>query len=605
MKSIVRRSFTPFVLGALFCAAVPGRAQLAPTPAAPFADVPADSAAAREPFLSELSGLLSAGTKPLEVHLVFAREVALSEAQLAQGAAISQALALRAGYRPLHVSYGAQPATGKVNVLIGTADELQGRLDARDLTRLQRGYLSVRRSAGGLLLIVSGRTVEDINNAIISLGLTRERLPEASFASIREVVLPSAAPFFRREPLAPEATLTLEELQKRGAAVNALAAGGLSLDLFYPGWLTTDSAAKGRLQLHFSLRKRPFAGGTPLTVTLNGTALEVAGSPAAAALSGSEQPFEFPLSQLKPGRNVLEIRASAADELKVFADSTLTVPKPDGAPALPDLGRTARTFYPFVGQPDGSDFAVVLTDRQPETIASAFTLLAKLAQSANTFFFAAPVTVGRRDPARHNVVIGQYQNLPPEDRRLVALEVFQAGSMIAPVAPLDQVASGTNLKQVLERLLDQHTNRLAKNATPAPKPADPVETAAAQSVGVMASAPALGVQNSWVLVVTAFSAPALLERTRSLVEPAFWDQIHGDIVRWGAAPDSLQAHVPGAKVATVQQPSAFIELPLGERLRVQTWVGMVVGGILFFVITSAWLLGKFDQSVLLRQRRQP
>lgn len=601
------------LLIAAICAISPASfAQLAPTPAkAPEArsGTPAKaSAEGRDPWLSELNQMLSRGEQPLEVHLSFGKVEHLSETQVAQGAAITQALALRAGSRPVHVSHGPQVESGKFNVLIGTADDLKNVLPPAEVGRIRLGHLSLRRlpqRPEGFLLVVSGPTLEDINNAIIGLGLIRERLPDASHAAIREVVLPAAVPFFRREPLASEGSTTFEQLQETGVGLTQLPGGGVALELHYPGYLPTQSDALVTLDLHFALKARPFQSGDALTVRLNGQDLNVGRAKVSVAASGgSESSIQFPVRFFQAGRNVLEISgggkaglgAANRDDLKVFADSTLTMPRIEGHPALPDLQLTSRTFFPFIGQPDGSNLSVALLDSQPETIDSAWTLLARLAQSANTFFYAAKVNFGVGDPGRHRLLIGNYAQLPLAYQRVATLSAFEPENVDIPVADIDRLVTGTNLKQVIERFMQRHT--------PAPKAQPTLDKPAADptAFGIMAEVAPPNDEQGWVLIVTAHSSKTLLARTQSLVQPDFWDRIGGDMVRWGATPDSLESRVPG-QGKTSHGMRSFVEMPLGERVGLKLWIGLVVAVLILAVVVSAKVLAKYDQMYVLRQRR--
>jgi hypothetical protein len=105
----------------------------------------------------------------------------------------------------------------------------------------------------------------------------------------------------------------------------------------------------------------------------------------------------------------------------------------------------------------------------------------------------------------------------------------------------------------------------------------------------------------WSLVLTAFTQQNLLHRVQSLVRPAFWDQLSGDIVRWKEEPSSFQARVPGEapKVVRVRR----VELPLGERLDFRIWVALVATLLVVFVTITTRVLSKFDEALLLRRHR--
>jgi hypothetical protein len=95
----------------------------------------------RDPYLSELGTILGASQDPLEVHLCFAVKAELTNIQIGQGAALSEALALRAGYRPLFVSHGTEVEPNKFNVVVGTVDQLRNFIPDQEAKIIQKGYL--------------------------------------------------------------------------------------------------------------------------------------------------------------------------------------------------------------------------------------------------------------------------------------------------------------------------------------------------------------------------------------------------------------------------------------------------------------------------------
>ena len=308
------------------------------------------------------------------------------------------------------------------------------------------------------------------------------------------------------------------------------------------------------------------------------------------------------------GRNLLEVTTNDApsasgsnDSLRVYGDSELAMPKLETGTKLPDLRVVRQTFYPFIGQPDGADLAVLLTERDQETINSTWTLLSRLAQSANTLFYAAQITFSKYDLRRHILVVGNYDHLPSLFRGIVDLRAFDEAHVNIPLAQLDSLSSGTNLKQLIERALDQRRVREEELSEMARSANLPQVGLADRDFGVLATAPPVSSAEGWSLVVTAFTSQNVLRRVQSLVQEPFWSQVKGDIDRWKDLPDSFQARVPGEGGAKTGP--SLVELPLGERIDFRVWVGVVTGMLLLFVTVTVRLLGKFDQILLRRQRR--
>jgi cellulose synthase operon protein B len=556
-----------------------------------------DSSADRDPYLSELGAILGRSQLPLEVHLCFAGSDNLSEADVAQGALLAEALALRAGYRPLMVSYGPQLEPEKFNVLIGTVYQLRNLISDQDVKRITNGFLAIQRARGqrnGFYLFVSGRTAGGLESAVLDLGFTHGRLPDSSTSFIPEFILPQPAQFARQAPLEEGKTLTFGQLEDEGATLLPLTTGGLNLS--FPGYLRTDSDAPITVRLH--LRS---AGSVRLKLNGHDVAADQSGQ------SGNgESEFSIPVRLFQHGRNVLTISAagssgSGAEELKIFADSEITTPNLEKGPKLPDLQIVSQTFYPFIGQPDGSNLAILLPERDSETVDAAWTLLSRLAQSANTLFYAAQLSFDRYDSRRQILVIGTYGHLPLPIRRVVSLRAFDEANGNIALADLNANSSVHNLKYLIECLLKQ-------NRDPAEALVGNVQVSqlsqraiADRDLGLIATAKVPSEGSGWSLVVTAFTQENLLRRVQSLVQPAFWDQIRGDIDRWNEVPGSFQAHVPSEVRET--SPIVALEMPFGERVDLWIWVCLICVTLIIYVLVSAQILGRIDRTSRLRPRR--
>jgi len=559
-------------------------------------------------FLSDLITVLSAQKQPIPVNLCFAGVQDFTETEVMQGAAITEGLALRAGYVPLIVSHSNQLERGKFNVLIGTVDQIAPILTATEKQTIKAGWIALRGVPGvssGPVLIVSGKTEQDLENSIISLGLVREPYPLAASASIRDIILPTAAPFFRREPMHYDTSYTFQQLQDSGVGLTVPPEGGLSLEVFMPGDFPVNGNSEISLQLHYQMKASNFSSASALVVKVNGQiAGQVHGDGGQSAFyGGSGSVTTLPMSAFGPGRNVIEIvpgsTNAAGGGLQVYADSVLTMPKSDYTPTLPDLRISCSTFYPFIGQPDGSNLAVLLSDRKPETMDAAWTLMGKLAQQSNTFLFAAQIGFSQLDPSRHLVVVGEFQSLPEEFRASVPVAAFGIGQLNVPLEQINKAVSGVNLKQVIETAVKKAGLKI--NHTEDDKVLSQ-QKQMRESFGYMTSRAPVEGKHGWVFLVTAYSPQQLKLQTYNLVKTEIWSQMKGDLIRWQDTAESVQAHVPGQKTMVIET-KQFVEMPFGERINLRIWLIAIGAWMVFFGIATAVMLGKFDHLVHLRQRR--
>jgi hypothetical protein len=564
---------------------------------------PGEPSPERDPYLSELGAILGASQVPLSVHLCFAGAEKLGDLEIRWGALVAEALALRAGYRPLQLSYGPQLEPESFNVLIGTVDQLRDLIPGPDGTHIASGYIALQRARGqhnGYYLFVAGRTAGDIEGTLVNFGFTRKPLPANSTSFISDLIPPASPEFARQAPLEAGTKVTFAELQGQGLTIAPLESGGVSLSLFLPGYLRTNSDSQVTLNLHLR-------SAVPLRLELNGQQVSSDQShPSESTTGESECSILIPMRLFQQGRNVLTISPAIASptgpggkDFKIFADSEIALSNgAQGGPA-PDLRLVSRTFYPFIGRPDGSDVAIVLANRDSETIEATWTLLGRLAQSANTLFYAAQFD--GYDSPRDRVVVGTYSHLAPAFRRIAALRVFDEANKNISLAELSSVPPGNNLKHLIEHMLKEDEDPAEELAETAEVSKSSPRSAANREFGIIAFAKIPSAGTEWNLVLTAFTPGNLLQRARSLVQPDFWDQLRGDIARWKDAPGSLESHTPGGAQET--STTVGVELPLGERLGLGTWVIVMCGALILYVIVTAGILGRIDRSPRFRANR--
>lgn len=566
---------------------------------------PAEAVQERDPYLSELGAILGASQVPFQVHLCFAGAEKLGDSEVRWGALVAEDLALRAGYRPFQLSYGPQLEPESFNVLIGTVDQLRDLIPAPDETRIRNGYIAVQRARGqrnGYYFFVAGRTASDVEGTLINFGFTRQPLPQNSASFISNVIPPASPEFSRQAPLQAGTKVTFAELQAQGATIAPSKSGGISLSLFLPGYLRTNTDSQLTLNLHVG-------SAEPLRLELNGR--QVSSDllrPGESVTGEKECSLLIPIRLFQHGNNILTINPAGASpsgpgatEFKIFADSEIGIPKGTQGGPIPDLRLVCRTFYPFVGSPDGSDVAIVLANNDSETIEATWTLLSRLAQSASTLLYAAQFSFGGYDSGRQRVVVGTYNHLPPAFRRIVALRAFDVANKNISLAELSSVPPGNNLKHLIEQLLreDQEPAEELAETTDVSKLSQQAVTNREFGVIAFAKVPFAG--TGWNLVVTAFSPANLLQRVQSLVQSHFWDQLRGDIARWKEAPDSLECHTPGGAQETSS--AAGVELPFGQRLGLGTWVVAMFCTLILYVTVTAGILGRIDRTPRLRANR--
>jgi Bacterial cellulose synthase subunit len=563
--------------------------------------------------LSDFADMLLASEDPLQVNLVFPDvDGEIGEQHLVRGAAVAQALALRAGYRPLTFSYSRQPLDEAMNVMIGSVEALRLYLPAEVAAKTTHSLLYLLKladSGGRPALVVSGVTPAAVDEAILALGFANEKLPDSDAAFIRGVELPSSAPFMRRSPIFPGTTLSFQQLQTGRSALRLGPDGAIVLSLFMSAMVAIPTDAKIQIDLHFFLRQRAFSGNKDLAVLLNGEpATQLSPSDiSSAATEGLAGAISIPVNKFLPGKNEIVFqpdgmvgRYAAPDTFAVYGDSGIAFPRLDGQVPLPDLRTTCRTLFPFVGQPDGSEISVLVTSTDRSTTQATWTFLAKLAQEANTLLYNASVSFKNLSPRQHQIIIGLPEHLPPEYRNGIAESWLKSSQQrkTDKAADLRPVAPTRNLQY----FLSEQAKRIFPTPTPAPSQKKGEDAPDLRSA-CLTSVPNPSTTGRWTLILSAIDGATLEKRTHELIQPAFWDRIAGSAILWNSNPEAMRRFMPGAEVKQATFEDRDVQLPLGEKMSRNLWIVLCAVLFVVLVVLTVSLLGKFDGAVEARKHK--
>ncbi len=539
----------------------------------------------RELELADLDELLASAGDRLDLHLSFGKDDALSDLEFAQASILAQAIALRTTKGVLRVTYGADPAPVYANIVLGTYDELQTFVPELDANKSSPCMLAIRRSPGsneGFMLIVAGKTPEDLTAAVMSLALVRTALPRIGTTFIKEVIMPELPEFSRQPPLESGKKYSFGELVKRGMPLRALSDGGVGLTLFYPPYIGLKDTGSGSLVIRFQAKGGPLRGKDKLKVVINGTTLTATDRRQGAGFE--EVRVSLPLATFVAGANPLEITldrstpSATAEEVLIYGTSTLEMPIFQAPAPAVDLGLTSRTLYPLIGRPDGGEIAVTLYDNNRQTNQSALTLLAKLAQSSQTVLYAADYSYGAPVNDRHIIAFGPFATLPEELQERIPMRSL--------VPELDKAKNARelyapkNLKWWIDRQMPKWRPIVAAKAEPTQ--ASPTSTTPYQEYGYLSAVNQVKSPNRWTLVMTAFTPELLETRTNQITLSDKWKQIGGDIVRLADGSSPLEIHTPSQISETVIS-NQQVEMALGDTWTVKEW-GWATGIALVLII---------------------
>lgn len=578
-----------------------------------------------------------------------------SRDQLEWGALVAQGAAVRLEYRPLQVALRSLDALGDLAaerelfglapdglILVGTAAQLEPVLGADWAAGVTNSYLGLlpgkpTRPASMERLVVSGRTPAEVRRAAIVLGLLDLPLPDTKEVLIGELALPTLPHNSGQRALLGGAEASFADLGLRTttlgsplastnafqqAAVDGRAEGerktSASLDFWVPAGFFPGRHQQGLITLDFSYGAK-LRGDSVLNLTLNGSF--VRGIPLDNPVGATQLGYQvrFPFNLLVAGRNRLEIRPrmvpSFSDlcqfsqganlRLTLFDSSRLMLPDVERLVRLPDLRVLSHAGYPLLQDPTGGQFGVQLAGHHPETIAAAWTLLARLAQLVEMPLYRA--------------VIG-YEPVAARFATLVVVPVAELDAELRAASPLAIREDRIWIDYPLLALVAPETPRggwaergLARLQRWIDPPPGQLQSRDAQ-VGFARHAPTAALfgrlgglfefqsgtnPGKPILMLTA-STPALLKaRTARLVQPDFWYNLSGGFALWEERDESLRTR-PVKEGFTIGQASPFNR----ANYYLNTYPEALLGIALLLLLTVVSLLFVLTRRFRRRQAAQ-
>ncbi|PKP80318.1 MAG: hypothetical protein CVT79_15815 [Alphaproteobacteria bacterium HGW-Alphaproteobacteria-18] len=488
---------------------------------------------ARRPFagtLADLGAVVSAGVGGVD-RLGILTGKADAET-LRWGALASQAVGNRLGYRLPEISMLSSIAPdagekGQDIIAIGKPEQL-ATLAPAGLAGLKENesWLSIGPSPADpshFLIIAAGHTPEAIEGALRALASEGFPLSATSSAVITAPEVPAAIAPSKHLPLRTDAKYVFRDIGLEGISVLGREQGSARLSFTLPADVHFREDDDAVLMLDFA-----YGAGlddrSVVNILVNGAferALRMTN------LEGEVVPgyeVKLPARSLRPGWNTVDFQIELSTPIEgmcasrnvrnlaftLKGTSTLTLPPAGHFAELPNLALLREAGYPFTGL-ETAPMAIRAADASPDTMASVWTLAARLAQINGTVFTETNFGIGLDLPDANTVLVGarpqlggflplQKLNLPETggfSRELSLVDLGDNGLMIGGESP-------------------DHKGRL-------------------------------------VMLVTAETDHQLLTSIRSLVQPSHWSQLSGGAAVWRE------------NAATIVSASADATFTLGDR----------------------------------------
>jgi len=583
----------------------------------------------RRPFdrrLSELDEILSPGIGGVDELAVVTGE-AVDERHLRWGALAVQAVGRRLAFRLPEIRHEvARPRAGAVAAAAGTpADgldpDLLGTADAivigttaelgdyltPEIAAIDDAYLEIGPSPADptrFVIVATGPDAEAVDRAVTALGLMSFPFADVTHATIEAVDLPAGFTPALEPPVEPAMAYRFSDFGFRDTTVRGSDVRRIGFTFDAPADLFHEEDAETVFGLDFAYG----AGLRPdsvVNVEVNGTFYRAIRLDEGSGGLFPDYRLAVPARAFGPGENRVDFEVAMAptetgacemrsDRNLVFAledTSTIAFPPAQRFVRLPDFDLLQRTGFPYV-QPGEEDIGVRLADRSSETLAAAWTLLARLAQINSALLVHADYGFDRPIGDRHALVVGPSADISPALRASADLSLGPPHRVphgaFAPErgAPVEQ--TGWLTRQIRRLGIGE-----ARADRPEPGPARTatriVQLSDLGRNGLMIGYESPEAENRQVTLVTSSDPARLLDNVRALVRPGHWSQIDGSAVVWRAPTRSVATQVTG--------PAFHVgDLGRGERLSYfgsaypHVWIAGLLMTLLVFAVVIALIV---------------
>lgn len=535
------------------------------------------------------------------------------------GALASQAVALHLGYKPLQVRFARAGAPAAISpldtplrldqaripqgdaVLIGTADDLRPYLSPALATQITGPFLAVVPLDGPAqryTIIVSGRVSQHIDTALRALTILNYPYPDAQSAIVQQIKLPALPNQPGPSMVYPNQSVSFAQLGFSTTNFSGIY-GKRNLELTMPPDLFAPDNSMVRLHLRFSYGSG-LRHDSVLNIFLNGR------FQSAIALSsqngGYFRDYEvaIPLTSFKPGKNTITFSATMMPavsgkcvsintdnlQLTLFDDSRVLMPNAASVAKLPDLNLLQSTGFPYTRKPYGADVVFSVSNADPDTAAAAWMLAAKLVQIQKLPLLDARWQIGSTGLGRsaNAVIVGTASTLP---KTIVDALPLRPGAVSQAPYPLQVSADGPGELGPLDRLW----RWLAEKASLGPAMPVPTTVWTTQNgVGLgrraaLMQAALPSSKEGTLTVLLAAQANDLRQQTETLITPAIWSQLSGDLVLWRGSED-IEQQMVGPTYSVGQ---AGLSARLGFILSLHPWFWGVLIGLLSLLLAAVTL----------------
>lgn len=504
-------------------------------------------------------------------------------------------------------------------ILMGTKAELTTILPKAILEQIQASYIGIYPllpDKKRFVLVVSGQAPQDVTRALEVLNFASLPLPDTPFTIIKEADLPRFGAHAGKKQVYENNYYRFSQLEYKTTSQQGLSPSPVSIDFNVSADLFTHDEMTFEIDLHFA-----YASGmrrdSMLGILVNGQFQSSISLNNEQGASVTKYKVSLPFSALKPGKNQITFEAKLRPmvtgecqnlftdslQLTIYDDSVIKMPYANHFAVLPDLNLFARTGFPYTVNGTGATTYLYVASHEDESIAAAWTLMAKIAQRKMLPLYEA--TISHRPPnvqenQRDLLIIGTVNKIDASIQKTAPFYVSDQFNRIAHVVESSGQSEAERNLDLLDRIINEVHKFTGWGESKKSEHVELMRVVQGHTLG--STGLALQYQSPYskdhtVTLFTATSPETLAERVSQLVQPEFWDNLKGDVVVWfdrnktnTALP--LYSQITGSRYflgdigITSMAEYYFSRSPL-------VWVGIIVVITIVLAVVSYKLLNRF------------
>lgn len=362
------------------------------------------------------------------------------DSHLFWGSLIAQGASLRLHHKPLYVNcvmgsnklissnkngkilLGGEGLKLKDNVLVGTASELATYISPNLLAEIKSPFIGIYpldQDPRYFTIVISGGNEEDVSKAVTAFSFINFPFPDQASTQIKELSIPDFPDYASERAVRENASYKFSYFGQDTTTYRGISAGEMLLSFRLPPDIFASEASVVEMSLHFSygaaLRK-----DSVLNIFLNEKFENVIQLREELGATYQDYKIRIPLRSFRAGLNTVKLSPKMVPfisggcvyiqeenlQLTIFKDSTLTFPNANHYVKMPDLKLLSSSAFPFSMKGDGEGFGLQVLGRDPETIASAWTIAGKLAQVTSIPLYKIQTTFSQFKEPLHTVMVG-------------------------------------------------------------------------------------------------------------------------------------------------------------------------------------------------------